>query len=203
MARITEIPIRIGDTLQNVAARVLGDGLRWRELVSLNNLKPPFLVPSLDPLDRLPNTVLWGDWIKVPAYAVNASVVTGEEALGQDVRLENGRLVVRDGDLDLVSGAANFGQALRHRVMTPYTSFLPHPTYGCEIHTILGLGNNAAVMLMASGFVRRALLRDPRSAEIALGARVSGDMLAVDVQAQAVGEERVTDLNLLFQLPVM
>ena len=75
MARVTEIPVRIGDTLPSLAQRVLGDGLRWRELVTLNNLKPPFLVSSLDPLDRLPDTMLWGDWIKVPAQAINASGV--------------------------------------------------------------------------------------------------------------------------------
>ena len=141
MARLTEIPIRVGDTLPSVAQRVLGDGLRWRELVALNDLKPPFLVASLNPVDRLPHTVLWGDWLKVPAYAVNASVVTGDEALGQDVRLDQGRLATVDGDLGLVSGGSNFSQALRHRVTTRYASFLRHATYGCEIHTILGLGN--------------------------------------------------------------
>lgn len=203
MARITEIPIRIGDTLPSVAQRVLGDGLRWRELVPLNNLKPPYLVSSLDPLDRLPNTVLWGDWLKVPSQAINATVVTGEEALGQDVRMDRGRLTTRNGDLDLILGGANFSQALRHRVTVPYGSFMPHPTYGCEIYAILGVGNQPTVMLMGSGFVRRALLRDPRSANISVGARANGDTLAIDVQAQAVGEERVMDLNLLYQLPVM
>ena len=203
MARVTEIPVRIGDTLPSLAQRVLGDGLRWRELVTLNNLKPPFLVSSLDPLDRLPDTVLWGDWIKVPAQAINASVVTGEEALGQDVRLDRGRLTTTNGDLNLIVGGANFSQALRHRVTVPYGSFLPHPTYGCEIYSILGVGNNAVVMLLGSGFVRRALLRDPRSATINVGARAAGDTLAIDVQAQAVGEERVMDLNLLYQLPVI
>lgn len=203
MARVTEIPVRIGDTLPSLAQRVLGDGLRWRELVTLNHLKPPFLVSSLDPLDRLPDTVLWGDWIKVPAQAINASVVTGEEALGQDVRLDKGRLTTTNGDLNLILGGANFSQALRHRVTVPYGSFLPHPTYGCEIYSILGVGNNAVVMLLGSGFVRRALLRDPRSATINVGARAAGDTLAIDVQAQAVGEERVMDLNLLYQLPVI
>lgn len=203
MARVTDMPVRIGDTLPSLAQRVLGDGLRWRELVALNNLKPPYLVSSLDPLDRLPSTVLWGDWIKVPAQAINASVVTGEEALGQDVRLDKGRLTTTNGDLNLVLGGANFSQALRHRVTVPYGSFLPHPTYGCEIYSILGVGNNAVVMLLGAGFVRRALLRDPRSASITVGARAAGDTLAIDVQAQAVGEERVTDLNILYQLPVI
>ncbi|MBK8640606.1 MAG: hypothetical protein IPN92_20925 [Chromatiaceae bacterium] len=58
-------------------------------------------------------------------------------------------------------------------------------------------------MLLGAGFVRRALLRDPRSASITVGARAAGDTLAIDVQAQAVGEERVTDLNILYQLPVI
>lgn len=203
MARVTEVPIRPGDTLPSLAQRVLGDGLRWRELVALNGLKPPFLVPSLEAIDRQPHTVIWGDWLKVPAVAVNASAVTGEEALGQDVRMDRGRLATNNGDLDLIAGGANFGQALRHRVTVPYGSFMPHPTYGCEIYSVLGIGNTAVVMLLGAGFVRRALLRDPRSATITAGARANGDTLAVDVQAQAVGEERVTDLNLLYQLPVM
>lgn len=202
MARVTEVPIRPGDTLPSLAQRVLGDGLRWRELVVINGLKPPFLVSSLDPLHRLPNTVIWGDWIMIPAVAVNASAVTGEDALGCDVRLDRGRMATVNGDLGLVTGGRNFGQALRHRVTTPYGSFMPHPTYGCEIYSVLGIGNQAAVMLMGAGFVRRALLRDPRSATIAAGARANGDTLAIDVQAMAVGEERVTDLNLIYKLPV-
>jgi len=203
MARVKEIPIRPGDTLPSLSQRVFGDGLRWRELVELNNLRPPYLVSSMDPLARIPGAALWGDWIKVPSYGTNASAVTGEEALGCDVRMTNGELVTVNGDLDVILGGYNFGQALRHRVRVPYGTFMPHPTYGCEIYSVLGVGNSAVIMVLGAGFVRRAMLRDPRSATVQVGAQASGDILTINASAMAVGEERVNDLNILYQLPVM
>ena len=203
MARVKQIPVQIGDSLQAIAQRELGDAQRWRELVTLNALVPPYLLASTDPADRVPNVLLWGDWLAVPAISINDGAALGDNALGQDVRVAHGRLAATaTGDLDLIAGAANFGQALRHRVETPYQSFLPHPEYGCEIHALLGLNNGPAMMLLGAGLVRRALQRDPRAAAVAASGAVDGDRLQVRVEARSVVAETVTDFNVLYQLPV-
>jgi len=151
----------------------------------------------------VPNVLLWGDWLSVPAISINDGAALGDNALGQDVRVDRGRLVATaGGDLDLIDGVANFGQALRHRVETPYQSYLPHPEYGSEIHALLGLGNGPAMMLLGAGMVRRALLRDPRVAAVAASGAVNGDQLQVRVEARSVVAETVTDFNVLYQLPV-
>lgn len=204
MARLKDVPIRPGDSLQSLAQRELGDGLRWRELVSLNNLRPPYLIATLLAAERLPYTLIWGDWIKVPSLAINDGAALGEDALGQDVRLTGGDLAVTaTGDLDLIAGHANFAQALRHRVVTPFGTYLPHPSYGCEVHALLGIGNGPAVTLLGAGLVRRAMLRDPRSGRIAVTGQAQGDQLRLDVQATPVGSDVNTDFNLVYPLPVI
>lgn len=203
MARLKQIPVQMGDSLQAIAHRELGDALRWRELVTLNGLVPPYLIRSIDPAERLPNVLLWGDWLSIPSTSINDGAALGEDALGRDVRVERGRLTVTaTGDLDLVEGVANFAQALTHRVHTPYQSYLPHPDYGCEIHAMLGISNGPALSLLGAGLVRRALLRDPRSASVAAAGRVDGDRLHVAVEAKPVTAETVTDFNVLYHLPV-
>jgi phage baseplate assembly protein W len=202
MARLKQKQIRVGDTLQVFAARELDDIHRWRELAELNGLRPPYLVASLDEADRLPRTLLWGDWVSLPALAAEASAALGEDALGVDARVEGGDLAVTaGGDIDIVTGLPNFVQALRHRVLTPYASFWPHPDYGCEIHALLGLGNGPAMSVMGAGLVRRALLRDPRTASASAVGAADGDRLRVRVEAQAVNAETASDINILYHLP--
>lgn len=203
MARLKEVAIRPGDSMQTLAQRELGDGLRWRELVDINNLRPPYLIATMQESERLPYTFIWGDWIKVPSLAINDGAALGEDALGQDVLMINGDLATTDsGDLDLVAGHANFAQALRHRVVTPYASYLPHPDYGCEIHYLLGIGNSPAQLLLGAGMVRRAMLRDPRSNAIVVAGQSQATQLRLEVKATPVGAEVGTDFNLIYQMPV-
>ncbi|MCK7579784.1 MAG: hypothetical protein MZV65_31585 [Chromatiales bacterium] len=203
MARLKQIQIRVGDSLQDLAARELGDSQRWRELAELNALRPPYLVASLNEADRLPRTVIWGDWVSVPALAVAASAAIGDDALGADAQVVDGDLVVTaSGDLTVIEGVPNFVQALRHRVMTPYGSFWPHPDYGCEIHALLGLGNGPTMSVLGAGLVRRALLREPRAADVAAMGAVDGDQLRLRVEAQPVNVKTTTDFNILYHLPV-
>lgn len=202
MARLNTTLVRMGDSLQAIAARELGDAAAWRELVALNGLVTPYLVPSAAEADRQPGALLWGDLIRVPARATTASAVTGEDALGQDVALQDGALVVGEGgDLATVLGGANLGQALRHRVLTPYGSFLPHPTYGCELHGLLGLRNDPVRMVLAAGLCRRAMLRDPRVVAAQTRAAVRGDALGVDAAVTAANSDTPFDASAVFLLP--
>lgn len=203
MARLKRVKIRIGDTLQGIAARELGDALRWRDLVAINRLRPPYLISSLDPSDRQPQTVIWGDTLLVPATNIGGGAVLGEDALGQDVRVVKGQLAVSTaGDLAVVSGAANLQQALCHRLMTPYRSYLLHPDYGCEIHALLGMRHGVALAALGAALVRRAMARDPRVQEAAAKGAVDADHLLIQAEARSVEQDTVTDLNLIYLLPV-
>jgi hypothetical protein len=203
MARLRQAHVRIGDTLQALAARELGSAAQWRDLIPLNDLRPPYLIPSIDPAERVPQVLLWGDPVVVPARAINDNAALGDAALGTDVLVAGGDLVSANGDLATVSGVGNYVQALRHRLFTPLDSYLTHPDYGCAITALLGLGNGPVVALLSAAMARQALLLDPRSAAISAAGAVRGDQLTVAVQAQPVDTETVSDLNVIYQLPVL
>jgi phage baseplate assembly protein W len=203
MARLRQAAVRIGDTLQALAARELGAAERWRELVTLNGLRPPYLIASVNPAERVAHVLLWGDWLSVPARAINDNAALGDAALGADVQVRDGDLVAAGGDLVITAGLDNFAQALRHRLFTPIDSYLPHPDYGCAITAMLGLGNGPVVALLCAALARQALLRDPRAAAISAAGAVAGEQLVIAVQAQPVNTETVTDLNVIFQLPTL
>jgi phage baseplate assembly protein W len=203
MARLRQAAVRIGDTLQALAARELGAAERWRELVTLNGLRPPYLIASVNPAERVAQVLLWGDWLSVPALAINDNAALGDAALGADVQVSDGDLVAAGGDLVITAGLDNFAQALRHRLFTPIDSYFPHPDYGCAITAMLGLGNGPVVALLCAALARQALLRDPRAAAISAAGAVAGEQLVIAVQAQPVNSETVTDLNVIFQLPTV
>lgn len=134
------------DTLQSIAAKLLGDGGLWFDLAIVNGLKPPYISKS-----GIPGTVKVGDIISVPqlnAPGENAIVAgegsePGEELLGVDIALTEaafsapGRPVVDIRlnrstlrDIATISGFANFAQALQMRVWTEQGSMPLAPGYG-------------------------------------------------------------------------
>jgi len=200
--RVKPIVVKVGDTLQTLAARELGDVQQWRDLATLNGLRPPYIIPSIDEADRTANTLIWGDTIMVPSVG-DTSALTGGGVYGLDPWVIDGQLIGgENGDLALAGATENLGQALQHRIYTPYRSYLPHPTYGCEIHGLLGIRNRPAVALLAAGFVRLAILRDPRAAEVKTGARAVGDRLLVPATVTPVMSDSPFDLNAVLALPL-
>ena len=199
--RVKLIQVKIGDTIQQLAARELGDVQRWRELVQINGLRPPYIVPSINEADKEPNSLLWGEFIAVPSIG-DTGPLTGAGVYGVDPWCVQGQLIANeDGDLALAGGTDNLGQALQHRISTPFRSYLPHPDYGCEVHTLLGVRNRPAAALLGAGFARRATLRDPRIEEARAGAHVLGDRLYIMVTANPVTKETPFDANLVLTLP--
>ena len=80
---LTEDEILPGETIQRVAARVLGDASRFHELIVLNNLQAPYISPNAR--ERLPNTLAPNDTILVPKTfgrqsATNPIPVSGSKA---------------------------------------------------------------------------------------------------------------------------
>lgn len=63
-----------GETIFDIAQRLLGDANRYIDLVVINRLQPPFIVSN--PLDKPPGTLAWTEKIMVPSSDDDASLST-------------------------------------------------------------------------------------------------------------------------------
>lgn len=194
--------VQPGDSLRRIALRELGDALRWIELANINQLRPPYLVESLNSADRQRATLVWGDRIAIPLGKVTEAVSLADDVLGRDAALLQGRLAATSaGDWAVMAGDANFRQALAHRLKTPTGDLPAHPAYGCDSLAILGLRNVRAMQMLLIGFVRRAIAMDPRAARVDQAQTAAqGDQLRLRVRVTPVDRNTPTDLNLVFPL---
>ena len=193
-------PILVGDSLRRIALRELGDALRWIELAEVNQLRPPYIIDSINPADRQRATLVYGDPIRIPLGKVTDSVQLPQDVLGIDCALPRGQLQPgATGDWLPIAAADNLAQALCHRVKTPVGDLLAHPDYGSQVTLVLGLKNINVIQLMAVGFVRKALAQDPRVTEaISVHAAAPGDQLQMTAKIQSVVRNTPIDLNLVF-----
>lgn len=148
----------MGDTLQSVAAKDLGDAERWYELIYLNGLKYPYLTD--DPAQVTASVLQAGATIRVPS-AKAVSTQDPAAVYGSDVTLTDGELSVQAGDMSTVSGLPNLLQAVRNRLDTPSGELEFHRSYGVPLETLIaqGAGPNR---LAVGALVQRALLQDDR-----------------------------------------
>lgn len=193
-------PILVGDSLRRIAMRELGDALRWIDLAEVNQLRPPYIIDSVDPADRQPATLVYGDSIRIPLDSVVQSIQLPQDVLGIDCALPQGQLTVTDsGDWATIAAESNLAQALGHRLKTPVGDLLAHPAYGCQIRTALGLRNITVIQLMAIGFVRKAIKQEPRVAQtVKVQTTPIGETLFIASQVKPVNRNSLTDFNLVF-----
>lgn len=177
---------RHGDTLQQIALRELCDASKWPEIALMNGLKPPYL--TNDPAMVSDTVMLTGARMLIPAAAPVATAdVTVNDPFGTDVKLSRGRLVVADGNIDLVSGVDNLDQALGHVVVTEPGELIFHPRYGCGIRQFLGASNSRANALVSGALVKQALAADPRVSRVASATvEISGAVHRIEATAVAV-----------------
>lgn len=182
------VEILYGDTLQAIASRELGDASRWAEIVSYNDLKPPYLTG--DAAQAGHGVLLYGSLIRLPASApVVSSTNDPDRVFERDVRLTAGRLGVTDGgDLDIVSGVANLKQALQHRVDTDRGELIYHAQdYGSLVRRLVGSVNGPTAGLLAAEYAKAAVLADQRISTVTNAtAEMVGDVIRVSVEAQPV-----------------
>lgn len=176
-------PTYHGDTLQKIAARELGSASLWYRLIYINELRSPYITDN--PGLAGPGVLLTGQTILLPASGpASARPGQPESVFGADVRVDSGRISVESGDLAVVSGPDNLGQALRHRLLTRRGELLFHLAYGCSVRQVLGRKGNAR-SLTSAGMVKRALLRDTRVRRvISASASLSGDVLSVAARVE-------------------
>lgn len=90
-----------GETIFDVAQRLLGDARRFTELVVFNRLRAPFIVS--DPKKRLPGTIAWSEKILVPALPDSLSASTASPVTAP-VQAYSDTIATTLPDLDTVYG---------------------------------------------------------------------------------------------------
>lgn len=199
----TQVRVLQGDNLRTIATRSLGDHTRWRELVELNQLRPPYIIESIDSADRLPNTLVWGDWISIPVPSKNqASLVFNSEMLGRDIKMNYDKtLPCSNGDFEVIAGTENLDQAVRHRFRCEKGNNFAHPKYGSDIFAAIGMKLMPIIEIFAAMTLKQTLLDDPRIARIAnIKVTGTGDTLNCTAKAKVINENTDLDLNLSFPL---
>ncbi|RKP44685.1 hypothetical protein [Pararobbsia silviterrae] len=183
-----------GDTLRDVALRELGDASKWRDLVAINSLQPPYLT---DDSTLASDTVLLNgrDYITIPASAAAAATTEAEDVFGTDCLLNaDGTLgVTASGDFATVSGVANLQQALTNAVGVEKKELIYHPDYGCIVRQLLGAVAGPAAELLAADDVKTTVEADPRINSVTSSTgSISGDSITVSTVAQAINGQTVT-----------
>lgn len=199
MSQLKQIKVNQGDDLRSIAYRELGTPVRWTELVTLNDLRLPFVVESYNEADRLPHTLIWGDSILIPWETNAQRVPTPISNFGSDIALTKGELsATASGDLALVIGKDNIVQALSNRIKTLRSELVYYPRYGCHVSLALGLKATPFIELMGSAWVHESLQEEPRIAAIqSVESTVMGDALKVTAKVTAVGDNSPIDFNLV------
>jgi phage baseplate assembly protein W len=191
------VPTRLGDTLQAIAAREMGDASKWVEIAALNGLAPPYVVDSLlavqaegfTPTGGLGRVHLAGTRIRIPSAMPRGGVSDPEDVYGTDIELpRDGRLAAGpDGDLALVRDVPNLTQALRIRLETRVGELIRHADYGDPIFELLGGKGNSVTDQLGAAYAEQTLRKDPRVADVQdATAEIAGDAMTVTAEAVAI-----------------
>jgi len=186
------VPIRHGDTLQEIAARELGDAARWHDLIALNDLIPPYITGDPEIATSAAGRVLlYGQQLRVFAPSAQADASTDPEALyGIDIALEpDGTLAVDSGgDFATVAGLPNLYASLARRVTTERGELLFHQSYGSMVRQVLGKASTASRGALAARSARIALEQDDRVARVhSVTATTAGDRLLIAATVEPIG----------------
>lgn len=173
--------VRPNDSMITLATRLLGSPMRWRELVALNALKPPYLTP-----DGAGGTLRPGDQIIYPAQPGTSAprnlAQLEVDAYRRDAATtRRGDLILQGGDLATHAGLPNLREALLTRVRTQLGGHPFHPGYGSRVKGHVGQVGDGARLNMAVNDVLRAVLQDPRVQSATGEAVLSGDVMTLDL----------------------
>ena len=183
LPKLRRVLTRVQDTPQRIAARELGNASRWAQIVQINGLQPPYLTD--DPSLASDTVLLAGqDSIQVPnddGPAKASAATDAATTYGTDMKNAAGFLVDNGaGDIALVSGVANFTQALKIRLDTPLGDLLFHLGYGNGAHGIRGRGNSPQLLNLANVLAQRCVASDDRvSSTKSFTAKLSGDSIKI------------------------
>ena len=180
-ATIQKYTVRIGDTIEGIAAATLGDPSQWKTIADLNDLRYPYITP-----DGAANTAKPGRILKLPSTGTNLAQnnlpVPGDQddaaLYGRDVRIVNGDIALIDTgegwDFDLVEGVDCAAQSLGIRLAIPAGEDPLHIDDGLPMD--IGASNSTATSAMLSVTFQNMILRDDRYARVdGIGVSDEGD----------------------------
>jgi hypothetical protein len=162
------------DNIQTIAMRELGNIDAFKDIVILNNLKPPYLAPAGS--TKVPGVLRPGDTILIPQnsstantgvkqnkiYNIQRNLNELERALGVDIRLNgDGDIAISNiGDASLIAGLDNIGQMLATKLLLELGSLKRHP----EVGTSLGVGRKVTSNFLndLQTQIVNSLSQDPR-----------------------------------------
>jgi len=136
-----------------------------------------------------------------------------EELYGCDIKLQvetdpcfNGLgadlKVSKKGDLQVVSGRENLGQALMQRLLTRKgeLSDLGHPGFGSRLHELIGLPNNQPTRDLVRLYAKECIMEEPRVKGIVeITVTPSGsDLSAVVIDITVLPIKSNVPMNLVF-----
>ncbi len=182
----------MNNSLMDFSAKNLGDYSQWTQVISTNNLVPPFISSTPATNEASPGQQLflpnWRQTVNVlpqqPTYELNF--------LGTDIYYGP---VTQDlswgGDFQLITGYSNLELALLRRLQTPIGTLIYHLVYGSRIPGEIGNVASTTISDHLNAYAESALLGDPRVQSIpsstALYLPNKGTQLALTVQPQGNG----------------
>jgi len=200
--------IQAGDTLHQIARRVMGHADQWIVLAEFNKLDWPYIDISGT---AHPGRVLGlGDTLLLPSGLVGADLQRAEQAdpddiydvlLGVDLSLSDaGDLEANTGTQDwrTTSGIANLQQSLRHRLLTRKGELAYRPHYGSNLDAHIGHPLDHARVSLVRLEVIEVLLSDPRIRSLpSVTVQHAIDALHITAQCEVIGVDDDVPLNVV------
>lgn len=171
-------PLRLGETLEHLAARVLGSAARWVEIAELNGWIDAETLGSGRPARA-------GDLVLIPlGQSAQPEPTRERDAYGTDLALDTrGDLILRGEDLATVSGPANIEQALGLRLKTTTLELSWAPEYG--LPALTGTRISASSAGYVGALVREQIEQDRRiERALLIEVRDAGDTIAIHAEAR-------------------
>ena len=163
---VATAPLMQSDSLQDFAARNLGNFEDWPAVATLNGLSPPYPGPTVPGpsgqalLLPTPGATVAAAGAPVPSYANN---VLGVD---YDMGPVNGPMPAWIGDYGLIAGYANLQRALGRRLQTTLGSLIYSPSYGSRIPPEVGVIQTSREASRLAQYGKGALLADPRVSQV-------------------------------------
>lgn len=151
------------ENLMDMASRKLGDFEQWTNIVSTNNLQPPYVsstqsTTTAEPGQQLflPTTGTVTTTGTVPSYTLNY--------LGVDLYLGplNQDMLPWTGDFSTISGYDNLAFSLGRRMQTTYGDLIYHTDFGSRIPPEAGAISDQNTLAYIKAYARSCVLSDPR-----------------------------------------
>lgn len=192
--KVKEVDVIGNEDIRGLAKRYLGDEAKWKVLVIVNNLKPPYISHT-----RSAGVLAPGDKLLIPSSssedAIDANIfdtVNTDQAIqsqsttlrkyGRDIKLAsvgNGYsdlVVGQNGDLELTDGLDNINQSMAIKFSTEKGELATHPDFGARFPLGTKIGFHKLQEFIIS--IRQTIYSDSRVDSItSLKAKIVNDQI--------------------------